>query len=323
LASHDFVLFRCSRREQWQRTISSSSPNNTTENGNANDDDDAIVSRPSSSVLLRQESVAGNVLIFTTPSHGSPKKQAAFLLQRKLEQQGSSSGSCSIRVGYPLCLPNFDENNGETEESSWGESTIPLNRIWTVQPNAPLVAIHIYNMKQHQQQQHSSSSFGWSNPHAEWHVWQHIHTDAADADKDLFLSGEFMGQEQQQQQQQADHNNNMIYYCVTPWHPTTLWDDLCRRRSETPFYYSEAEARHVFGQIVKVRLQQQQQQQTVFSFSFLERVWYKGLVQGTISYYSFAWAHGWCATLWTCAKSIHYFFGTTTAFLKGPRHANE
>uniref|UniRef100_A0A7S2Y3P0 Protein kinase domain-containing protein n=1 Tax=Entomoneis paludosa TaxID=265537 RepID=A0A7S2Y3P0_9STRA len=78
------------------------------------------------------------------------------------------------------------------------------------------------------------------NPWAEWHVWHKLRHVSH-----LFVTGD-VGCDQ----------TLSTYYGITPWHATSLWEDLCERGRA----YSEAEAATVFGQLTQI-LQQLQTHQ--------------------------------------------------------------
>ena len=247
----------------------------------------------------RQQSIAGNILILYKPIKSSIAKEEdqhqmeeeggletyrAFLLQRKLEQ--TRKGNSSIRVGYPLRLVDWEKKDDETQDhgdhgggnvikgQTKGTQQVLRNRIWEVEPDASLVAIHVQTIrtktctKTLEKIEASDTShlrLVHYNPHAEWFVWQHngpTHTNSS-----ILLGSELMGRSPTttttatnstsfSRDEEAD--NVSIYYTITAWHPTSLWDELCTRqhKQQQSHGVTEDEARHVFLQILQVLTQQ-------------------------------------------------------------------
>ena len=222
---------------------------------------------PLSSGLQRQASMAGNVLVLQkdnkddTTTKKTKKEYRAFLLQRKLEE--TPKGNYTIRAGYPLALLDYD-NNDDGDEDNRNSSL--AHRIWQVEANAPLVAIHIHTMSADSDSTTTTTTTSMAqestmvqyNPRAEWFVWSHSCNDHNNALSSCSLGSEWMGScssskdapviqnqptaaSSTTSMQQDDSSigssialpqNSSLYYSVTPLYPTSLWDELCARQQQ-------------------------------------------------------------------------------------------
>jgi hypothetical protein len=178
--------------------------------------------------LQRRNSTSGNILIIEHPGSEAPTK--AFLMQRKV----SKTSFGSIRVGFVLRFRPIEERT-EDEIEQW-ELTPSAEDAYPFQ----MVAIKVQDRSKVLIEQKGAEDFVTSQPLAEVCALQMIAS--------YYESNQYNGVKNVVGTHEIAADNNFLYI-VMPYHREGPLFQLCAEQGRL----REAEACHIFSQIIKVR----------------------------------------------------------------------